>query len=149
MEEAAAISGDSDIYKAGQFRPTTPTTSSQLVLSASSTLECSPPDSPDTLLGDKDELLHEFPVATNSNRAGDAMVILRIENIIAEVVDSLAESRSLFIPLKRRRQVELPLSGAGDSTPATKSVGVSFPGSTPREIWRFSTTSKAPALCQR
>lgn len=117
------------------------------VLTTSNTPESISPKSPATLLGDDEALSNDGPAATHGSRTGDAMVIQEIENVVDEVVDCLAERKSLFIPLKRRHTIKSAVSRNGGSTPASRSEGVSFPGSTPQEAWRFSRTPEAQGRC--
>ena len=106
----------------------------------------SPPS--DTTIGHENENTFQsssLQTLPESARLPSAGVISKIEATMESLADGILDDReSLAIPLRTRasrpKPSITPHSGAGVANNPHQPKEVCFPGSTPQEAWRFSTT---------
>lgn len=90
-----------------------------------------------------------LPMLPSPARLASVGVISKIEAIMESLADGILEDRgSLAIPLRTRaskpKACTTPPADRGSANKIHRTKDVCFPGSTPREAWRFGT---APPQC--
>ena len=82
-------------------------------------------------------------------RQPDAEIIIKVENIVRQIFESLQRSEENIAILLKRKPTATGRSSSVNMDRSSSMHTVSFPGKTPREGWRFSTKELAKSVCRR
>ena len=88
--------------------------------------------------------------ATSRRRLADPETIQKVEAVVQQIVHSLQhEDDNITISLRSQKRPGTSPSANSSRSPAQNHYKLSFPGETPEEAWRFSTTGLVETVCRR
>ncbi|KAL8644950.1 MAG: hypothetical protein Q9226_007514 [Calogaya cf. arnoldii] len=87
---------------------------------------------------------------TSRRRLADPETIQKVEALVQQIVHSLQqEEGNITISLRSQKRPGTSPSANSSRSPAQNYYKLSFPGETPDEAWRFSTTGLVKTVCRR